>query len=109
MLFTAAPRFRTLAIPETSATLWINLFLCAATLVLMGAYLMQMAQGTEAGFRVRTLESATEQLRAETEQLSLGVTEVRRMESVMARLHMLGLVKPERMVYVTDTAPIARN
>ena len=73
----------------------------------LGTYVAQLAQGTEAGFHVRALESATDDLRRETEQLSVGVTELRRMETVMARLQILGLVQPERVVYLSDPTPLA--
>lgn len=87
-----------------------RVLLLAATIAVGIAYVWQVNQAATAGYAMRELDGAIEDLTLEQERLDLQVARLQSIDSVSTRVQMLGLQQVKRIEYLTPgTGAVAIN
>lgn len=79
------------------------------TFGLLGLYIWQVTFVSTAGFEMRDLQGEIAQLEEEQYRLDRRISELRSASSVARRIQMLGLVKPDEIVYMSAIDSVAVN
>ena len=91
-----------------SRILWSSLGVTAIVL-LVGVYVVQMAESTRQGYQLRDLEREVSALDLEHEQLSVELAQKKSLSTVSERMKILGFVPSHDTLYLTTTSSVARS
>lgn len=84
---------------------WLKISLFTVTAVLGVLYIWQVNVSATQGFAMRDLEEAIDDLQLENERYGMEVARLQSIDSVTARVQMLGLTKVEQVEYLTIGEP----
>ncbi len=91
------------------STYWLKILLFVATLIIGCLYIWQVNITATRGFAMRDLEEQIEILTMENQRLDMEVARLQSVDSVTARVQMLGLKKLTDVIYVNAISSVAVN
>lgn len=91
-----------------SRALWSGIGLVAIVL-LVGSYVVQMAESTRQGYQLRDLEREISALELEHGQLSIDLAQKKSLSTVSERMQILGFVPSHDTLYLSTTSSVARS
>lgn len=87
--------------------LLLRVALTACTVFAAGLYIWQVNLSSTRGYALRELQSTISEKKADIERLRMDTAKLSSVDSVRSRVSMLGLVKPEQVMYLSGTPTVA--